>query len=113
MRLNHLVAALEDDAFVDAQTRGEDVSAKDRRAMNLNAVLGADSAVHFAADDESAGFDIAVDSRAFADDQRIGSKNLSAKGSTDPYGSLEAKLSFELATVLDDSSHAGLIGWDT
>ena len=69
--MNHLAAAFEDDAFVDTQAWGENVSAENRGMMNFHSVLGVNGAVHFAADDDGSGFDLSLNSRALADNQRV------------------------------------------
>jgi hypothetical protein len=113
LRLHHLVAAFEDDSFVDTEARGQNITPENRRAVDFHSILRADRPVYFAADNEGSGFNIAVNTSTLADDQGIRGKNLSPKRSADPDRALKAKLSFKLTTVFDNPSHTRVICRDT
>ncbi len=103
--MHHFAASLEDHAFVHAQAGRQDVSSEDCRVMNLYAMLGLHGSVDFAADDHGTRLDGAVDTGAFAHDQRIWGIDLSTKGSADPDGPLKAKLTLKLTAVINHSGH--------
>jgi hypothetical protein len=111
--VNHLTAAFEDHAFIHAETRGENVSPEDCRVVDLHAVLGMHRSVHFAADDDGAGLDRSVDSRAFANNQSVGSVDFPTKRTANTDGALKTKLTFKFATVVDNTGNCVLGGRNT
>src|SRR5680860_426810 len=69
--------------------------------VNFHSVLSSDASIHFTADNDGAGLDLAMDACALADDQSVRRINFSAKRATDADRSLEAELAFKLTAVID------------
>src|SRR5688500_3271899 len=83
--MRHLAAALEDDALVHAETRGQDIAPEDGGPVDLDAIFGSDVSPHLAADNHNACVDLSLNARVLADNQGVGGKNLATKGAVDPY----------------------------
>ena len=108
--MSHLATAFENDALIDAQTWGEDISSENGGVMDLHPVLSPDAAVDFATDDDGACFDLTLYARAFANDQGIGGEDFSAKRATNTNGALKTELSFKLTTMIDDAGDGRMGG---
>ncbi len=79
------------------------VTAEDRRLLDLDPVPSPDLAADLATDDDCSCLDLALNAGAFTDDQCIRGIDFSAKDSTDSDGAEKAELSFEFTSRLDDA----------
>lgn len=103
MGLGHFTIALKKNPFVDTEARRQDVASKNSRVMNLYPVSRFHRSIHLPVNDHRAGLNLAVNAGAFANDERIWGEDLASKTSPDSDRSLEAKLSFKLTTLINDS----------
>ena len=100
--VHHFAAAFEDDAFIDAETWGENISAKNGRTGGFPlGVLARTLPFTSPLMMTTPASICAVNSRALGDDQSVGRINFAAKGSADADRALEAELPLELAAVID------------
>ena len=101
---NHLTTAFKDDSVFHAETGRVDIASKDGGLMNFNSVSSLNLTTHFTADDHGACLNLGLDSRPFADDECIGSLDLSSEHAANSNGSQKAHLTLELTAWLDDAS---------
>ena len=103
--MGHLAVAFKDNAFIDTETRREDIAAKNCRPVNFDSVLCSNGTVYFSTNDNNAGFDLPVYASPLADDESVRSKNFSPKTSANSNGALKTKLSFKLTAMIKDTAH--------
>ncbi len=101
LNLPHFAAAVENDAFINAEAGCQDIASKNSGFMDFNPVFSYDRPIDFAADDYGPCFDLSVNSGAFPNDQSVWRVNLPPEYPPNSESPLKAKLTFKFAPLLN------------
>lgn len=110
--MHHFAAALEDHAIIDTQAGRKNITPEDGRLVDLHTVLGTHAAADFAADNDSSGIDLALNSRPLADNQGVWRVDLASEGAADSNSPLKTQLPLEFAALIEDSGDCVVGNWD-
>ena len=103
--IDHAATTLKNDTFIHLQTRSDDATAEDGGCMDLDAVSSLDGCLNFSTNNNDSRVDLALDFCALADDQGIGSINLSFEAATNSDGALKGELPLKFTSLVEDSAN--------
>lgn len=103
--LAHAAAAFENDAFVDDQGLGRDVTLDNGRGVHFDAVVGRNGSADLTVNDDAADVDLAVNQGAFTDDQGAFGEDFTGEFAVDADRAFERKFTFEFAALFQKSAN--------
>src|SRR5579862_8539315 len=109
LRGAHGALALEDDALVDHEARGEDVAEDLAGRADLEPLTGGDVARDLAVNDDRGAVDLRIDDGGLADGERVLRADLALHMSLDADGALEGELAADTAPLAEERGRRGRV----